>query len=156
MNIAIRKATIQDLDAVVDVINLASQNLIKKGVHQWQYPCDTLQIKEEIEKGLIFILESNGKIIGSYSMKDIDRFEAIGLNESAKYLYRVVIAPEHQGKKAGDKLIQDLREKNAKEDDIYLDCWAGNDKLKQFYVGNGCSYLGDYPEEDYLISIYCL
>ncbi|WP_088012228.1 GNAT family N-acetyltransferase [Gottfriedia acidiceleris] len=37
---------------------------------------------------------------------------------------------------------------------IYLDCWAGNDKLKQFYQNYGLKQLGDFPENDYYISIF--
>lgn len=37
---------------------------------------------------------------------------------------------------------------------IYLDCWAGNEKLKSFYSNAGFNYCGDLPEEDYKISIF--
>ena len=37
---------------------------------------------------------------------------------------------------------------------LYLDCWAGNDKLKNFYLNNGFKHVGDFPEEDYFISVF--
>jgi hypothetical protein len=37
---------------------------------------------------------------------------------------------------------------------LYLDCWAGNEKLKEFYFNNGFEYVGDFPEEDYFISVF--
>ena len=37
---------------------------------------------------------------------------------------------------------------------FYLDCWAGYEKLKQFYKKCDLKYLGDYPEDDYYVSIF--
>jgi hypothetical protein len=37
---------------------------------------------------------------------------------------------------------------------VHIDCWAENEKLKDFYSKNGFEYLGDFAEEDYLISIF--
>jgi len=151
MSLIIRKALATDIYSLVNLINLTSKNLIEKGINQWEYPCDRRKVEEELEEGLIFMLESHGKIIGSFSIKDISTFDAIKLNKPVKYLYRVIISPNHQGNKLGNTIIQHLREVSG---DIYLDCWAGNHKLKQFYTGNDCIYLGDFPEEDYMISVY--
>lgn len=156
MNIEIRKAAISDIDRIVNLINLTSENLITKGINQWKYPCDRKEVTEEIEEGRVFLLKNDGEIIGSYSIKGLSTFDVICLNQPAKYLYRIIIAPKYQGKKFGDQIIQHLREENLEGKDIYLDCWAGNDKLKKFYTGNGCRYLGDFPEEDYWISVYCI
>ncbi len=63
--------------------------------------------------------------------------------------------PEAQGRGVGEavcawvKAYADSRRKS-----VYLDCWAGNEKLKDFYSKAGFDYLGDYPEEDYQISAF--
>ncbi len=45
---------------------------------------------------------------------------------------------------------------NLNTNNLYLDCWAGNKKLRNFYLESGFIYMGDYPEDDYYISIYKL
>jgi hypothetical protein len=37
---------------------------------------------------------------------------------------------------------------------LYLDCWAGNKKLRNFYSNAGFDFIGDFPEEDYMISVF--
>ncbi|PAM96083.1 hypothetical protein B4N84_04180, partial [Flavobacterium sp. IR1] len=65
------------------------------------------------------------------------------------------IIPEYQGKNAGAvvlsfayKLVENMNTV------LYLDCWAGNEKLKQFYLRNEMSYIGDFQEEGYFISVF--
>ncbi|GAA0492488.1 hypothetical protein GCM10008986_18550 [Salinibacillus aidingensis] len=37
---------------------------------------------------------------------------------------------------------------------LYLDCWAGNQKLRVYYPAQGLTYLGYFPEKDYSISVF--
>ena len=35
-----------------------------------------------------------------------------------------------------------------------LDCWAGNEKLRHFYLGAGCELVAVLPEHDYEIAVF--
>ncbi|MGV2941336.1 GNAT family N-acetyltransferase [Mesobacillus sp. LC4] len=63
--------------------------------------------------------------------------------------------PEYQGKGYGS-VITSWSCQYARQlvEELYLDCWAGNEKLKNFYSENGFEYVGDFPEEDYYISVF--
>lgn len=37
---------------------------------------------------------------------------------------------------------------------VVLDCWAGNEKLRSFYEGVGCSLVGVFPELEYEIAVF--
>ncbi|GAA0180924.1 hypothetical protein SH2C18_35360 [Clostridium sediminicola] len=36
----------------------------------------------------------------------------------------------------------------------YLDCWAGNEKLRTFYLKAGFDFCGDFPEDNYMSSVF--
>ena len=146
----IRTAKIKDLESVINLMNLTSKHLIEKNVYQWSYPCCNRDIKEDIKKGELYILSEKNKIIGSYSIKDLEEKFYIE-SEEGLYLYRIAIDPKYQGKNIGNEIIKHLRNKKK---EIFFDCWAGNNKLKEFYLKNGCQLLGDYPEETYKISVF--
>lgn len=79
----------------------------------------------------------------------------MSVDKKSKYLYQIAILPKYQGRNLGFHIIQFpcsfVKEMNKT---LYLDCWAGNDKLKEFYFKNGLEYMGDIQEEDYFISIF--
>ncbi|MFF2796389.1 GNAT family N-acetyltransferase [Lysinibacillus xylanilyticus] len=95
------------------------------------------------------------KIIGTFCINEIDNINEFPVELNSKYLSQIAILPEFQGRNFGSSITQfacsfvkGLRKT------LYLDCWAGNEKLKEFYSRNGLEYIGDFPEEDYYISIF--
>jgi RimJ/RimL family protein N-acetyltransferase len=63
--------------------------------------------------------------------------------------------PEIQGNSLGRDII-DYACKYAERNytAIYLDCYSGNKKLREFYLKSGLDYVGDFPEEDYFVSVF--
>ncbi|WP_176167324.1 GNAT family N-acetyltransferase [Mesobacillus jeotgali] len=94
----------------------------------------------------------DGKIIGSFGIKKVAELHVA---ESGNYLYQIAIQPEYQGRGYGALLTSwACKYSRGMGEDLYLNCWAGNEKLKNFYSENGFEYVGDFPEEDYYISIF--
>jgi len=153
--IQIRSAEIKDADSIVNILNKVTYHLYKKGINQWDYPWSYEKIEEDINSGDVYVISAEDLIIGTFSIKDIDNLASILIERDSKYLYRIAILPEHQGKNIGNKIINYSIEYSRKfNKSLYLDCWAGNEKLKSFYKNAGFDYLGDYPEEDYFISVF--
>lgn len=73
------------------------------------------------------------------------------LQEHAYYAFRIAVHPDVQGRGIGKEIVTWL--KNF-EHPVYLDCWNGNDKLKDFYKENGGDVIGVFPEEDYDICVF--
>jgi ribosomal protein S18 acetylase RimI-like enzyme len=94
--------------------------------------------------------------VGTFSLKEIGINSLPTIIESDNlYLYRVALLPEYQGKNIGLKVTnyacqisRDLKKI------LYLDCWAGNVNLKNFYLKAGFDFCGDFPEEDYMLSVF--
>lgn len=153
--IEIRKAKTEDLREVLIVLNETTLNLHQKGINQWDYPWMEKEIKKEIENGSTYVLTNDERVIGTFQIREIDSLSNFPLHSSSMYLARIAILPEYQGKKLGSKITSfTCTFAGRLKKSLYLDCWAGNKKLKEFYTENGFIYLGDFPEEDYMVSIF--
>lgn len=151
----IRLATSNDQQQVMNVLNKATLGLQKKGIYQWGYPWDVNKIVSEIKNNYSYVLFLDEEIVGTFCIKDIDSLSELTIDSKSYYLSQIAILPEYQGNNYGSK-ITDFACSYANEENktIYLDCWAGNEKLKNFYLNKGFEYQGDFPEEDYFISIF--
>lgn len=149
----IRTAETKDADSIVNILNKVTLHLHKKGINQWDYPWNCEKIKEDIKNGHVYVISDKSFIIGTFSIKHIDNLASLLIERDSKYLYRIAILPEYQGKNIGIQIINYVFE-YSRNKTLYLDCWAGNEKLKSFYKNVAFDYLGDYPEEDYFISVF--
>lgn len=148
MEFEITKSSKNDAEDIAGLLNAATLNLHSKGISQWTYPWNIKEIETDIEH--IFIMNKNGSIAGTFSLKNNDA-TVFPAKKDSLYLYRIALLPEFQGKNMGSKIIEYVF--NFKKT-IYLDCWAGNSALKKFYLNAGFSYCGDFPEKDYMISVF--
>ena len=153
--VEIKLAEINNLDNIVELLNKVTLHLHEKGINQWVYPWNRREIERDIEEAYMYVLAIDDSIIGTFSLKDIDNFDALFVEPNSKYLYRIAILPEYQGKKLGVEIVNFACDysRNLKRV-LYLDCFAGNKKLRNFYSKSGFNFMGDYPEEDYMISVF--
>ncbi|KAK0125573.1 hypothetical protein ONS95_000420 [Cadophora gregata] len=73
------------------------------------------------------------------------------------YLHSLMLEPSLQCNGLGKRLLKDVLNtwgQRHGEGTIVLDCWAGNEKLRQFYEEVGFSLVGVYPEEGYEIAVF--
>lgn len=150
-------ARIDDTYSIVELLNKVTLNLHQKNINQWNYPWDYKEISMDIDKGNTYIITIDNLIIGTFSIKDLDISSSLPLNNDSNslYLYRIAILPEYQGNNIGRKAIDYayVISRSLKKS-LYLDCWAGNVILKNFYLKAGLELCGDFPEEDYMISVF--
>jgi ribosomal protein S18 acetylase RimI-like enzyme len=151
----IRLAELNDKDSIVELLNKVTLHLHDKGVNQWEYPWNTEEIKQDIEKGLVYLLIVEDLIVGTFSIKDTDNINTDLIEQGNKYIYRIAILPEYQGKNHGLNIIKfSLDYSRNMDKSLYLDCWAGNEKLRSFYSSTGFDFMGNVPEEDYFVSVF--
>jgi RimJ/RimL family protein N-acetyltransferase len=151
----IRLANMNDLQKMLSILNLATLDLQQKSINQWDYPWNINKIVNQIKNNCSYVLLDGDKIIGTFCITDIDHINELSVNVRSKYLSQIALLPKFQGRKFGSE-ITSYSCSFAKElnKTLYLDCWAGNEKLKEFYLKNGFNYIGDFPEGDYFISIF--
>jgi GNAT superfamily N-acetyltransferase len=149
----IRIAKQGDQKDILNVLNAAAMTLHEKGINQWEYPWDEKELVDQME--FLYVVTVDNQVIGTFGIKDIDCLNEYLVEPSSKYLYQIAILPEYQGNGVGSGITSWAREYACcVGKPLYLDCWAGNEKLKRFYQENGFDYVGDFPEEDYYISVF--
>ncbi|WOO35485.1 GNAT family N-acetyltransferase [Anaerocolumna sp. AGMB13020] len=150
----IEKAVLGDLDNIITVLDEVTLRLLEKEIPQWSYPW----YREEIEKDLPsqYVVREEGSVIAVFSLKPLDScFDNKAQSKEDYYLHRIAVLPEYQGKGIGEKILRFVQKFSIKQErNIYLDCYQGNKKLRQFYEKAGFYYQGDYPEENYLVSVF--
>ncbi|KAE9377563.1 hypothetical protein N431DRAFT_434759 [Stipitochalara longipes BDJ] len=83
------------------------------------------------------------------------------------YLHSLMLVPELQGQGLGRVFLRQVLNileleikisgrgiEGVKGGMIILDCWAGNDKLREFYKTVGFKFWGSFPEKDYEIAVF--
>lgn len=150
------RAKHQQLNDIIYVLNAATLELLEKGVQQWEYPWTKASIEEEILGNQAYVVLDEETLIGVFFIKPVakDQHPAVML-ENHLYLHRIAVRPDYQSQGVGEEICGAAFSiaKEAQKT-IYLDCWEGNEKLKNFYRSTGFMYCGDFPEEDYWISVF--
>lgn len=155
MDFTIRQAKIDDIAVIIKLLNNVTINLLEKGIKQWNYPWNKNEIEEDIRNKNIYVMIVNASLIGTFSIRKIEEGRHNVLENGDYYIYRIALLPEYQGCDLGKEIIEFACEfAREKGNVLYLDCWNGNEKLRGFYLKAGLEYIGDYPEEDYFISIF--
>lgn len=144
------------LDDILFVLNEATRDLLEKGIQQWDYPWDEEIIKDEILNNQSYVVLDKDSVVGVFFIRTIEglNYPSI-MKENHLYLYRVAVRPDYQRAGVGQEIcgasFSIAKEANKT---IYLDCWEGNEKLKKFYSDFGFINCGNFPEEDYWITVF--
>jgi ribosomal protein S18 acetylase RimI-like enzyme len=154
MNIEL--AQLDNLSDIVALLNSATKKLLSLNIKQWEYPWDSKVIEEDIVNNFQYIVKNDNKIMAVFSLKDMSNNQWTNdTSNNQMYLYRIAVDPIYQGNNVGHFIcdwVQNYSKQNKRN--IYLDCWAGNEKLRSFYKDAGFLFVGDYPEDDYFISVF--
>lgn len=151
----IRKARLSDSGFILHVLNKVTLDLQNKGIRQWTYPWNPKKIESSIKNNHTYVLLSGQKVIGTFYISNIDELSDLIIEPQSHYLSKIAILPEFQGKNMGSEIINfAFSYTKMLNKTLYLDCWAGNKKLKEYYTYHGLEYIGDFPENDYSISIF--
>jgi RimJ/RimL family protein N-acetyltransferase len=142
----IRKANKKDILKIKDIYNRVVSELQSKGISQWDYKEDT-HFLNDLKYQFIYLEEDVVK--GSFSVKPYDG--ELSIPKNAHYLYQVMIDPKYFGEGMGMRMIKEVQEYFQ---ELYLDCFNGNEKLKQFYLECGFKLKKIEQEEYYLVAIY--
>lgn len=149
----IRLAHLEDVDNIVALLNETTLDLHNKGIQQWTYPWNKDEIKQQVIDSTVYVSLAEGHIIGTFRIENTNR--PLFIDAEIYYLSQIAVSPAFQGGTIGSAITAfacSFAKKMNKA--LYLDCWAGNEVLKAFYQRNGFEYIGDYPEENYFISVF--
>lgn len=163
----VRRATQDDATWIQDLSARVQECLTASGSLQEIGPVSSSMVQTSIGGGFAFILEMKGSRLGSGFMEPLNevhpntktiQYTTWGMEDLLVplwYLHSFMIEPMEQGKGLGLVFLNGIRSLMKDQDGtVVLDCWAENSKLCKFYEKAGFIRHGNFPENDYEISVY--
>lgn len=153
----IRKATIQDIDTIINITKACAIDMVSKNIHQWnsQYPSRTA-FEIDVSRNELYVLVEEEKIMGCLvlSTKMDTEYQSVSWltpNTKNLYVHRLAIDPNFQGKGLAQKLMS-FAENFAKKNEyasIRLDTFSKNTRNQKFYELRGYKKLGSiyFPKQ---------
>lgn len=146
MNIAIRQACANDVEAIAELWTEASEWLAKQGSSQWQYPVRTDGIRRDVAAGTVWLAERDHReLIGTIT---IDSTSSPGLWRpeelaNAVIVHRFVVSRRYAGYGVGSRLLQHAEEigRSRGRHWIRLDVWTSNTGLHDYYRRAGFRFV---------------
>jgi len=163
-NMIVRRATMDDAEWIVDLSRRVQEALTASGSLQQIGPLPHATVESAVSAQTAYLLEMSSDRLGSVLVDPASptyqhHLAQWGLDTLAGplwYLHALMIEPGEQGKGLGKVFLDGVREWVIPDKDgtIVLDCWAGNDKLRDFYLRAGFIFHGVFPVRDYEVAVF--
>jgi len=153
----IRKGTLMDIEAIMDITKACAKHMIANGIYQWNehYPNKDAFIND-IKRDELYVLEIDKKVAGTLVISTYMDEEYIPIkwlteNENNVYIHRLGVHPKHQGKGYAQSLM-DYAETFAIDNNytsIRLDTFSQNRRNQKFYELRDYKRLGNiyFPKQ---------
>ncbi|MCL1948463.1 MAG: GNAT family N-acetyltransferase [Turicibacter sp.] len=148
----LRKTTVKDLDAIMELIEQGRASLKKMGVDQWQqgYPNEA-SILEDINNGESYVLERSGEIAattmisfsGEKTYELIDNGQWLTSNAYG-VLHRVAVSNSFKGTGSAELLLKGAEEicRSNKIKSLRVDTHENNLPMKKLLAKTGFDHCG--------------
>jgi ribosomal protein S18 acetylase RimI-like enzyme len=149
------------------LIHDARQWALQAGYKQTVDACDADSLASQIEQKEVYVCEYSD-IMGSFSLHEFKKdvlleYELVPDSpvdvDNGLVLYRLIVSRKHKGMRLGyivlDKACEVVHSLGGSI--LYLDCWAGNVKLRAYYISAGFAFMGiarRKDDENYRIALF--
>jgi ribosomal protein S18 acetylase RimI-like enzyme len=153
----IRKATITDIEPILNVTKACADHMISKGIYQWNtyYP-NAKAFQNDIQRNELYVLNIENDILGcvvisTYMDEEYVPIDWLTPNENNIYIHRLAVHPKYQGLGYAQQLMT-FAEKYAiahHYSSIRLDTFSQNKRNQKFYELRGYKRLADiyFPKQ---------
>ncbi|MEM6719859.1 MAG: GNAT family N-acetyltransferase [Bacteroidota bacterium] len=157
MNLHIRKATSEDIDALLTITKACAKFMIEKKIFQWNenYP-NRAAFEHDVARGELYVLLEADEIIGCVVISTLmdEEYKTVKWltpDDMNMYIHRLAVHPKAQGKGYAQFLMQ-FAEEYAIENNyrsIRLDTFSRNPRNQKFYELRGYKKLEDiyFPKQ---------
>lgn len=172
MHLTTRLGRPLDQEHIIKLSQRVQDNLTTSGSLQHIGPLASEAVAKAIANQKCFVLEHHPpgsietNLVGCALSRDLEAgyflsrpgFNMGDFTSPWVYLHSIMLEPEHQGRNIGTPFVSEVVEMIAStcltERTLFLDCWAGNNKLRKFYSKIGFNFAAVIPEEDYEIAVF--
>ncbi|MEK4668116.1 GNAT family N-acetyltransferase [Niallia sp. FSL R7-0271] len=147
----IRLATINDLDAIMNIAAKTIKIMNEEGNDQWsdKYPAEK-DFKTDIENSSAFVAIMDEEVVGSIAIdriggKNYDLIEWTLTEKNFYVIHRLMVDPEIRGGGIASKLLAFAEIIAIENDTFYLktDTYAINEKAQNLFLKNGFNKVGE-------------
>ncbi|HEY5038270.1 MAG TPA: GNAT family N-acetyltransferase [bacterium] len=146
--INIKKAGIEDEEAVLTIVRDATNWLEGKGIPQWTaYLSENGRrfVQKRIKNDVVYLASFQGEIIGTVAIlwEDPSIWEVKGSDGLAGYIHSLAILRRFEGKQVGKDILRWAMDTiRTQRSFIRLDCMAENVRLCRYYEEMGFAPVG--------------
>jgi GNAT superfamily N-acetyltransferase len=146
-NLALKRATSSDADAVVKIVQDVALWLQSRGIPQWRlYLGDdgAQDIRDHVagkHDAQVYLATLNQTPVGTFCLEwtDEEIWGARGIDNRAGYIHTLAVARDFAGQRFGQSILNSAEDLIRQHNKSYarLDCWAGNPVLVNYYLAQG-------------------
>lgn len=166
--LSIRLATPQDIPGIISLSHSVQTALTATGSLQNIGPLSHDNLSSAVGEQCCYVatyVDNSNEILGCAMIRPISssclpethEFRIASFPQPRRYLHSFMFAPEVQGNGYGSVMfgaIVEMLAVGGAEGTVFLDCWAGNEKLRSFWEGCGCSFVGVVPEHSWEVAVF--
>lgn len=158
----IKKATLEDVQSVFQMLHDIAQTLKQKGIQQWEYLLDyqaILEVEAAVVEGTTYIVVDKEQLVATFNLthdqSEWDQALWGERKDDALYLHRLAVHPMYRHQQIGLELLFWI-EKNLLVTNglIRLDCVGENHVLNEFYRQAGYMFQKTVDIEGTPFSLY--
>lgn len=158
----VRRAMPDDALWIVDLSARVQAALTASGSLQQIGPLPLESVRVAINAGNAYIMEVAQRPVGSVLVDpladddpSVRKWKVQKFPGPFWYLHAFMLAPQEQGKRLGLDFLAGVRRLvTPTSGTIFLDCWAGNEKLRDFYQRAGFTFHDVFAEQDYKVAVF--
>jgi N-acetylglutamate synthase-like GNAT family acetyltransferase len=134
----IRKASTNDVEEIISLLNKAAEWIQSKGIDQWEPGSfDRRELLDRIREGEVYVAILQQAIVGTFTLQMHDKsvWGDLDSNEDFAYVHRLAINNDFRGQGLGLYLLGQAEKiaKGMAKKGVRLDCVSGNSILKNYY-----------------------
>ncbi|NRA94464.1 MAG: GNAT family N-acetyltransferase [Psychroserpens sp.] len=141
----IRKATLEDIESIMEITRACAQHMIDQNIFQWNafYP-NKEAFEVDIERDELFVLDHDSTVIGcvviSTFMDEVYQpVQWLTPSINNIYIHRLAVNPKHQGQGHAQQLMEFAEDfaRSKSFASIRLDTFSQNKRNQKFYELRG-------------------
>ena len=152
----IRKATVLDLNSIMQITKACAKHMINQQIYQWnEYYPNRNAFENDVQRGELYVYMQNNICMGCIVITTIKDVEYIPIEWLTKnkniYIHRLAVHPKYQGKGIAQHMMT-FAENYAKINgysSVRLDTFSQNKRNQKFYETRGYKRLGNiyFPKQ---------
>lgn len=164
-SLRVRRAEQGDIAFIVDLSRRVQEKLTASGSLQQIGPIPRETVAAQVNAGTAHIIDGSSGRLGSVFVEPVTverlpnlaRWKLADLTSVPWFLHKLMLEPGEQGHGFGTHFLDGIKAYVASqqpESTIVLDCWAGNDKLRDFYTRAGFKLHGVFPANGFEVAVF--